>query len=183
MANLILNQKLVYVTDTQLSSLMIQELLKQIKVLPTEDGKVNNNDDSMRSSKISWLSWNHWIAGIIHNLFITANNDYFEYDLNHFDSGLQVTTYSKGDHYTWHCDGRGGDTPEGMERKLSMSLLLTDEYSGGELEIEHCKWKKVFKPKAGNAVIFPAWLAHRVKPVESGKRVSIVTWLNGPNFK
>ena len=73
-----------------------------------------------------------------------------------------------------------------MERKLSISLLLSDpdEYEGGELEFRYYDKNYAFvKPDAGTGVIFPSWLPHRVHPVKSGIRRSLVAWMDGPLFK
>ena len=34
----------------------------------------------------------------------------------------------------------------------------------------------------GQGVIFPSYIAHRVRPLKSGKRVSLVAWLIGDDF-
>ena len=92
---------------------------------------------------------------------------------------LQYTEYDskKEGHYDWHIDiGEG----EYAGRKLSVVLLLNDDYEGGELEI----WEKGFVPKGkGNLFVFPSYLLHRVTPVTEGIRKSLVLWTSGPTFK
>ena len=119
----------------------------------------------------------------MHNIFLSANNDYFKYDLDHFDSGIQATRYEVGQKYEWHIDDIG--IVEGKQRKLSMSLVLESEFKGGELEIfDAAKHTTLsFDIKPGNIVIFPSWISHRVQPVTSGTRYSLVAWMNGPEFK
>ena len=146
-------------------------------------------EENTRKSEVSWINWDEWIPGIIHNMMISANNEIFKYDLTHFDSQIQSTVYEgKGSYYSWHVDNNKPYERDGMwhERKLSCSLILRDpdEYEGGELEFSY--YSKRFlrvKPDAGTAVIFPSWLPHRVKPLRSGKRRSLVAWMNGPMFK
>lgn len=187
--NLPISEKLIYEVDPKFEPEMINAMLASVLKEHPHPAKVNGVDGvkevnpEIRKSKVSFLCWDHWIAGILHNLFISANNDYFHYDLDHFDTGIQTSYYIKGDHYTWHSDGVSDTTPMGYERKLSMSFLLTDDYKGGELEFELKPDKMVRKPKTGTAIIFPSWLAHRVKPVKEGDRISLVAWMNGPKFK
>jgi len=187
--NYCLSDKLSYTVDPKFEPEMISAMLSSVlkehpkTALVHSRGGESIEDLETRKSKISFLCWDHWIAGILHNLFISANNDYFHFDLDHFDSGIQTTFYIKDDHYTWHSDAASGATPKGYERKLSMSFLLTDDYKGGELELECKPNKYLYKPKAGTAVIFPSWVPHRVKPVKSGDRISLVAWMNGPKFK
>jgi PKHD-type hydroxylase len=187
--NRCLSDKLAYTVDPQLEPEMISAILTSVRKKHPYPGRINIGDGTtdvvsdVRKSKIHILPLDHWIAGILHNLFISANNDYFHYDLDHFDSGIQTSYYTTGDHYTWHSDGLADTTPRGYERKLSMSFLLTDDYKGGELELEFKPNKYSYKPKAGSTVIFPSWMPHRVKPVKSGERISLVAWMNGPKFK
>ena len=192
--NLPLSDKLIYEVDPQFPDGMLNAMLssvqKEVKRGIMQEAAVTNGtgiavEHDIRKSKVAFLCWDHWIAGILHNLFISANNDYFHFDLDHFDTGIQTTFYTEGDHYTWHSDGIAFPERERdvYERKLSMSFMLTDDYKGGELELELKPNKMVRKPKAGTAIIFPSWLAHRVKPVKEGERISLVAWMNGPKFK
>lgn len=76
---------------------------------------------------------------------------------------IQLSTYHPGDFYGWHKDAR----------LLSCSLLLTDGFTGGRLEFRD--WGGTLKKKAGRAVFFPN-VEHRVRPVLSGVRDSLVVW-------
>ena len=118
----------------------------------------------------------------MHNLFISANNDFFNYELNHFADAIQATKYEVGQHYGWHVDQLYTGL---LPRKLSMSLVLDTEFEGGELELYHPPANKtnIIDIKAGHVCIFPSWIPHQVKPVTSGTRYSLVGWMNGPEFK
>jgi hypothetical protein len=74
---------------------------------------------------------------------------------------IQLSTYYPGDFYGWHKDGR----------IMSCSLLLTDKFTGGRLEFRESFMKK----RAGRAVFFPN-IEHRVQPVLTGVRDSLVVW-------
>ena len=114
---------------------------------------------------------------------------------------MQFTKYKLNQYYDWHCDS--WDTPynkpnnatHGKIRKLSVTCQLTDgsEYTGGELEFDfrnydphkrdesqHLRKAKEILPK-GSIIVFPSFVWHRVKPVTSGTRYSLVCWnLGGP---
>ena len=173
--------KCLYTVDPKIPKPFLDEMLNCAKSLSYVPSL---NDMSYRISGIHWLTWDHWIAGILHNIFISANNDYFHYDLDHFDSGIQVTNYEVGQFYDYHTDD-SVPCSDNKIRKLSMSLCLTDDYEGGELEL--CNSSDLepisLKLKAGEIAIFPSWVVHRVKPVTSGRRISLVAWMNGPFFK
>ena len=65
--------------------------------------------------------------------------------------------------------------PQYSHRVYGMSLLLNDDYEGGELEFPEYNIK--LKPKANSAIIFPGTYSHKVLPVLSGKRMTIISFL------
>ncbi|SVA64284.1 uncharacterized protein METZ01_LOCUS117138 [marine metagenome] len=112
------------------------------------------------------------------------------------NEALQLTRYKKGGHYTWHADGRGchmsaqtyGEDPNPYVRKLSMTVLLNDNYEGGEFEF--CSYNRtdyqITAPNiggAGSIIVFPSAQEHRVAPVTKGTRYSLVAWFIGPPFR
>ena len=181
----------LYTVNPNIPKAMLTAMLEECKKLTYTKSLVNGDDTSnlkgeiakVRSSEQHWLCWDHWIAGIMHNIFISANNDYFQYDLDHFDSGIQVTKYEVGQEYGWHIDQL--PPHEKLPRKLSMSLLLNDTFTGGGFELynPNTQQNQVVPTTPGSAIIFPSWVVHRVNPVKSGTRYSLVAWMNGPQFK
>ena len=155
-----------------------------------------------RNSDLVWLN-DTWIYKEIHPYLIKANKNAgwnFQWDRS---EACQFTKYKLNQYYDWHCDSWDKpydkpDTPEhGKIRKLSMTCQLTDgsEYRGGELEFDfrnydphmrdeskHLVKVKEILPK-GSIVVFPSHVWHRVKPVTSGTRYSLVVWSIGDPFK
>jgi hypothetical protein len=94
----------------------------------------------------------------------------------------------------WHCDGfndsfSSGEL-KGLTRKISLTLTLSDpkEYEGGDLQF---KLRNTEKDKItfiketrekGTLVFFPSFVWHRVTPVTSGTRYSLVLWSAGKPF-
>ena len=67
-----------------------------------------------------------------------------------------------------------------MYRRFAMSLLLTDpdEYEGGELRfLEY--GPELYKPGAGDAVVFSCSLLHEVLPMAAGRRFVLLCFLFG----
>ena len=87
------------------------------------------------------------------------------------DSGYDLLRYNEGGFYTIHTDSCK-DGP----RTVAMSLVLNDNYDGGE--IAFFERSHIIKPLAGSVVIFPAnfMYPHEIMPVLSGTRYAIVTW-------
>ena len=121
----------------------------------------------------------------------------WKYDIRNAES-MQITRYKKGGFYNFHKDGRGDhlsvyDMPNnkflhGNVRKLSMTVLLNEDYEGGEFQfITYNREKYEISTleefnKTGSIVVFPSFTEHRVAPVTKGIRYSLVVWFIGPPF-
>jgi len=155
-----------------------------------------------RNSDLVWLN-DTWIYKEIHPYLIEANkNAGWNFQWNRSEA-CQFTKYKLNQYYDWHCDSwdkpydKPGDPEHGKIRKLSMTCQLTDgsEYKGGELEFDfrnydpHMRDESKHLVKAneilskGSIVVFPSHVWHRVKPVTSGTRYSLVVWSIGDPFK
>lgn len=112
--------------------------------------------------------------------YIELANEYYKFQLSGGER-VQFGVYREGHFYDWHRDYK----KEGYHRKLSVSIMLNDDFEGGDLEIQNLWGNKtcVIPKKAGSIVIFPSMLKHRVTPVTKGVRYSLVRWYGGPEFK
>jgi PKHD-type hydroxylase len=148
------------------------------------DGHIGKGiHNQIRESKVSYVNpaeSSKWIFDKLEHILLDLNGDY-KFELSGFHEGFQVAEYSApGGHYTWHNDiGTGAFST----RKLSMSVQLSDvgDYEGGELQFADST--SPAPKEIGSLIVFPSFLTHRVKPVTSGKRKSMVSWISGPAFK
>jgi PKHD-type hydroxylase len=168
------------------------------KNLTREDIK---NIQRKRKSDLVWLN-DTWIYKELHPFVNEANEKAgWNYEWDRSES-CQFTKYKTNQYYDWHSDSwpkpYEKEGPEkGKIRKLSMTCQLTDgsEYSGGELEFDfrnydppyrdetsHVRKATEILPK-GSIIIFPSFVWHRVKPITSGTRYSLVVWHLGNPFK
>ena len=152
-----------------------------------------------RKSNVVWMD-DPWIYKEIHPLIHAANQNAgwnFQWD---FSESCQFTKYKLNQFYDWHCDSwnKPYDKPNepnshGKIRKLSVTVSLSDEteYEGGDFEFDFRSADdgsnqpqicKEIKPK-GSVVVFPSFVWHRVKPVISGTRYSLVMWNLGQPWK
>ena len=71
------------------------------------------------------------------------------------------------------------------QRKISMTVQLSDggEYEGGDFEIMRNREPEKLPKGKGTVLVFPSYILHRVTPVTSGIRKSLVLWLGGASFK
>jgi PKHD-type hydroxylase len=160
------------------------------KTLPLKAGQIGDFDGKenteYRKSNIAFLPSDdpivQWVfqkcTSLVHNI----NSQYFQYDLDAIES-LQFTCYDNpGDHYDYHVDSQ---YMTNAPRKLSFSILLSDpsEFEGGDLELMYDKTPILAKREFGGANFFRSNILHRVTPVTSGERYSLVGWVTGPKFK
>lgn len=158
-------------------------------IVSDNDHKIN---ETIRDSDIKFHyinPENEWIFNKLLNVAELINDNFYKFDLlgfNHF----QYTEYNKpGATYDYHPDMlMGVNVPQGLEltRKLSFSLILSDtsEYQGGDFEMKlSSSPADKLEQKRGRIIAFPSYLMHRVSPIISGCRRSIVFWAVGPRFK
>jgi len=120
----------------------------------------------------------------VDRLIKRVNSEWFNYDLS-YNEAPQFGVYKSETKafYDWHEDVLHQSTNKQL-RKLSMVILLNDitEYTGGTLELDHQDQPVNFK-EAGDAIFFPSYLRHRVTPVQTGIRYSLVCWSNGAPWR
>ena len=165
--------------------------------------KVSEDDikdvSKKRKSNVVWMN-DRWIYNEIQPYINLANkNAGWNFEWNYSES-CQFTKYGKEQFYDWHCDSwekpynRPDDlSKHGKIRKLSVTVSLSDEteYEGGNFEFDfrnndkgsnQPRLCKEIRPK-GSVVVFPSFVWHRVKPVTSGTRYSLVIWNLGKPWK
>ena len=177
-------------SETKLPDEMVNIIRKDLEQFDdmAQDGLVGDNNNSkkaIRESKIVWINENHWVSGFLMHFINIHNKTNYGYDLSGgIDGGtIQYSQYGPGNHYTWHTDVSG---PDKALRKLSFTLQLSDEdeYEGGELQFITPTRESFTAPKAkGTLISFKSDMLHRVRPVKSGMRRSIVGWVTGPAWK
>ena len=163
-------------------------LKNYFKTLKLEKGK-DKSDKQLRKSNVSFFSrdeQNYWIFDKINSFIEFINDSYYGMKLNGY-STIQYTTYDVGDKYEYHMDTFLGiknlqDLAELGTRKLSMSILLNDDFEGGDFEFFTGETNTVAMTP-GQVIVFPSFLVHRVKEITKGQRKSIVIWVIGPKFK
>jgi predicted 2-oxoglutarate/Fe(II)-dependent dioxygenase YbiX len=141
-------------------------------------------NEKLRNSHNSWIENNEnnvWIYEKLHQILLDANA-YYNYSITHFGEALQFTQYAPGQYYHWHCDN-SHNGPTSM-RKMTMVTHLTNEltYEGGDLQLFSCRNEKIPKTQ-GTVIVFPSYKEHRVIPVKSGTRHSLVAWVSGPPLR
>lgn len=156
-------------------------------------GAGSERKSKIRSSKICWIKDTEIINRVFEYVCVINEHYGWNWAIDGFDA-LQYTKYESGDYYNYHTDEGGWNKMnfKSTMRKLSITLLLNDDFEGGEFEIERpyryendMSITKSFEKIdlcAGSFIVFHSDMTHRVCPVIKGTRESLVGWVNGPPF-
>jgi PKHD-type hydroxylase len=147
---------------------------------------VSDKDTDIRVTKVAWLK-----RGVrtepIYNRIMTLvrqlNAHSYRFDIADLEI-IQYTVYhgEQGGHYDWHID-QNKDSPN--PRKISVSIQLSDpaNYEGCDLQFQDGSQILTAPRERGTAIAFPSFCLHRVTPITSGTRKSLVVWVTGPDFR
>ena len=154
----------------------IQQIIDYGDALSLSDGKVKDDkiDYNIRNSRIAWIhpekdTW--WLFDRAIMVFKSSLP---------FSSlqSMQYTVYdNKGSHYDWHRDvGSGDNIAKARINVAVLQLSNPNEYKGGVLQIKYeDQVIDVMKTK-GMVTTFPIQLEHKVTPVTSGVRKTLIMW-------
>jgi PKHD-type hydroxylase len=155
-------------------------IIEEGKKLEFKYGVIDKDklDKNIRNSQIGWFSKNQWVAGIMRHYIEIANFQAWNFRLSTIQDP-QFTIYNKGGFYGFHQDSSLHQ--DGM-RKLSCVITIAkpEDFEGGEFEFEDGTVPDI--KERGSVLVFPSFISHRVSPVTSGTRYSLVAWHEGPKF-
>lgn len=148
--------------------------------------ETNKDKPDVRITDVTWCN-EQWVFDLVWDYLNKANNNSnWNFQIDSCEA-MQIARYNKNGHYDFHQDGNGFTKFEngnkfthGKTRKLSMSIILNDDFEGGEFEFFG---KEKVNSKRGTVIVFPSYKLHRVKPVTEGTRYSLVTWFCGESFR
>jgi PKHD-type hydroxylase len=94
---------------------------------------------------------------------------------------MEFNRYEPGMYYKNHMDAAvmGGLHGQPMRSDLSFTVFLTDpdSYQGGEFVLQSPYGEERIKGAAGDAIVYPSNMIHRVEPIESGARWAAIGWI------
>ena len=174
--------KYFHIFEKALSKDFCEYLIKSIDWDKSNTARVDrNNHEIDKNARITNIYWEELLSpiGCVVQSYIIEANKNWNYDIRRLEK-VQMSQYGIGGHYDWHIDSKEPVNDE--QRKLSISILLNDNFEGGGLEIHSNKDENVLKCQ-GDIVVFPSFLQHRVLPVTDGTRYTAVSWAYGPTFR
>jgi PKHD-type hydroxylase len=159
--------------------------LRKADLFGAEEKTGTSEAEQIRITRTAWINpgaETGWIFDRMQRVAMALNSNAWQFDLTGFSEAFQYTVYhgTEGGHYGWHVDQ--GTLPP---RKLSLSLQLSeaDAYEGCDLEFLPGHASETAPRGRGTVIAFPSYLLHRVTPIRSGTRKSLVVWVTGPKLR
>lgn len=178
-----------YLVDNFFTPKGINALTEYCESKPLQNG-ITLGTSKIRLSHVRFFTLdgeNQWIFELLGKVIGHINKEAgYDFELNGIEP-IQYTTYNVGGYYDWHMDTYVRSERPQEQRKLSLSILLNDDFEGGELQFNISSQSLAItalghEPK-GRIVGFPSFVLHRVTPVTKGTRKSLVVWVTGPKWK
>ena len=154
------------------------------------DGDIVNQ--SARKSMTTFITPSdetYWIFAKLNEIISNINNSYFKFNLSGYDF-IQYTKYPIDGYYKKHTDYIPGVSQtregfiEGMRRKLSITILLNEDFTGGDFVLNFDGSNdQVIETRKGRIIAFPSYVAHEVTTVTSKERLSLVIWVLGEPWR
>jgi PKHD-type hydroxylase len=151
-------------------------------------GDIDSPIEKIRKCYISWIRTDNndvtsFISVGLRKIVENVNTMIWNIKLDgEWQSDIQFTKYiGKGDHYDWHKDYyEGEELNDGVTlRRISVVYCLSKktDYSGGQFQIKTSN-AGIYTTKFdyGDFIVFPSTTLHRVKPLSSGTRITMVGW-------
>lgn len=180
-------QSSAWVYESRLPCNICDLIVDEFRNADAQLGKVGVNavvDTSIREVKTVEVPGTHWVNGI---------PMYFGFDANMYNFGYQVSNvafteffcYEPGMFYGPHVDINPQVEHPAHNRKLTVIIQLSHEndYEGGDLNLYSTSLNPMtMTKKKGSIVVFNSSIIHEVKPLISGTRYVLASWIIGPPF-
>jgi PKHD-type hydroxylase len=156
---------------------------------PKDWGAKDSNNNYKKTSTVKIIKWKKIKQQLqdLEQQIMFCNSREFGYDINsQFDESncfYNIYSSDNSSNYDWHQDISNFHL---TDTKLTVLLnLSTDDYEGGELELNYSGNPITIKEftKYGDIVLFKSHILHRVLPIKKGTRKTLALFFEGPNFK
>ena len=149
--------------DGALPKWFCEEQIKNINWAEKKDGEViqsgqNVVDKNKRITDVVWEDISSPI-GCISQVYVNMANEKAGWNFNLSNTiRIQIGKYdssTKG-FYDWHTDDGYKPKENGLLRKLSVSILLNEDFEGGLFEFKNFEKQPVLKQ--GSIIVFPSFI-------------------------
>ena len=128
-----------------------------------------------------------WLYDRLAAEVLLINDHFYQYDIRGLYEDIVFLKYTEFEDYgpgkfDWHRDTSGAAI---VNRKITTIIQLSDssDYENCDLYLWENGEIQCTERDKGSLISFPSWVSHRISPITSGTRYSLVTWTTGPPFK
>ena len=172
----------------KLSDALIKRTLGNVNYDLVKGNVLSATSKTIRNAKVTFIDEGKVLLQFLRLAKNVNEVSGWNYELDAIEP-LQYGEYSTGEEYGWHVDQHNKPYNDGRVRKISFSVFLNDNYTGGEFDLElHSpsvkdRYDTFSKLPLNTAIFFKSDYWHRVRPVTKGVRKSLVGWVLGPKLK
>jgi hypothetical protein len=131
----------------------------------------NKIDRKYSSYSLDLDEENSWVFYRLRDFFENTKGE----ELLRLKNKIHYHEFVDGDFFSKHNDSRDN-------RLYSVGVLLNEDFQGGDFNLYNPNLLRI-KNKRGNAYIFDVRIPHEITKVTSGKRISMIWFLEINNFK
>jgi PKHD-type hydroxylase len=150
----------------------------------TELGKYDPSVKDIRARYLRKTPDTLWVWDRVFNYVWKINQDYYNFNIS-FLTDMHILQYSESSWFDWHIDITQNEAFS--TRKISVVVFLSDrtDYVGGQLllSLNDNPISPMADMEQGSLVAFPSYQIHKVEPVTSGERYTLVAWAHGDSFR
>ena len=162
--------------------------LKSEKFKMSTGKTLSSTNETKRNSNVTFIDDHVILKEFLDVTKKINNNASWNFNIDTIEP-LQYGEYNKSQEYGWHVDQHNKPYSDRRVRKISFSVFLNDDYTGGEFDLElhspsiKTRYETFSKLPLNTALFFQSDYWHRVRPVTKGVRKSLVGWVLGPEFR
>jgi len=162
--------------------------LKSEKFKMSTGKTLSSTNETKRNSNVTFIDDHVILKEFLDVTKKINNNASWNFNIDTIEP-LQYGEYNKSQEYGWHVDQHNKPYSDRRVRKISFSVFINDDYTGGEFDLElhspsiKTRYETFSKLPLNTALFFQSDYWHRVRPVTKGVRKSLVGWVLGPEFR
>ncbi len=172
-----------YFSDEELFAFVENQKTKQLQKSGVRSRKSNGVDERVRRSMQVNVNKDNPFINKLRNCVNTVNDTFLKVNLSEICHENHFVEYWESGKFEMHQDILWPNTvfnhDENSIRKLTTIVLLNEDFTEGKLALWDAGERYSFPFSPGDVITFPSYVQHKVDPVESGTRYSLVSWSYG----
>lgn len=171
-----------FYTSDELDAFIENQKTKPLHVSAVYNSSQTQVNESYRKSEQVKINQDNPFINKLRNLVPSINEESFRVGITKYCEENDFVQYDVGGKFEQHKDVLWPIdvfAEEKLIRKLTTVVLLNDDFTGGKLALWKEGTRYSFDLEKGDVVTFPSYVEHKVDPVLTGTRYTVVSWSYG----